>query len=373
MYPLNLLIKPASKKCNFKCKYCFYEDISKNRNISSYGFMELKTLETIIKKALNFSINKLDIAFQGGEPTLVGLDFYKNLIKYVKKYNEKNLEINYSIQTNGYFLNEQWAKFFAENNFLVGISLDGIKKTNDCNRIIEGELSSFEIIMGKIEILKKYNVDFNILTVITSQVAKNIKEIYNFYKENDFKYQQYIPCLDMIGDINGAKKYSLTPKLYGDFLCEIFDIWYEDILNGKYVYNRYFENIIAILKGYNPEACGMLGHCTLQNVIEADASVYPCDFYVLDKYKIGNLLEDEFIIIEQNRKNINFIEDSFKIEKKCLACKWKNLCRGGCRRYRENFLEGSIKQNYFCNSYKKFFEYSFDRLLNLAKIKIELD
>ena len=364
MYPINLLIKPASGSCNFKCKYCFYEDIAENRETASYGFMKLDTLETIIKKALSFSVSTCGFMFQGGELTLVGLEFYEKVIEYVNKYNHKNLKISYSIQTNGYLLDDNWARFLAKNNFLVGISLDGIKETNDINRITKNDEPTYNLILDKINLLKSHNVEFNVLTVITSQVAKNINKIYKFYKENNIVYQQYIPCLNPIGNYR-LKDYSLTPKIYGNFLCTLFDLWYKDITNNHFVYNRYFENIVGILKGYPPEACGMAGMCNIQNVVEADGSVYPCDFYVLDKYKIGNLLEDDFHKIHQNRQQIMFIENSTKIEEKCKKCKWLNLCRGGCRRDRDRALDGNLCINYYCDAYKKFFDYSIDRLLKL--------
>ncbi|WP_317367295.1 anaerobic sulfatase maturase [uncultured Tyzzerella sp.] len=364
MYPINLLIKPSSSNCNFKCKYCFYEDISKKREVSSYGFMSLNTLETLVKKALSFSSSHCNFMFQGGEPTLIGLNFYKKLVEYVKKYNTKNLKISYYIQTNGYFLNEEWAKFLYENNFLVGISLDGIKETNDTNRTTKEDIGTYDIVLNRINLLKKYNVEFNVLTVITSQVAKNINKIYNFYKENDIIYQQYIPCLNNIDDIK-LKDYSLTPKLYGNFLCNLFDLWYKDITSNNFVYNRYFENIVGMLKGYPPEACDMSGSCNIQNVVEADGSVYPCDFYVLDKYKIGNIITDDFIQIYKNIESIKFIETSLKVEEACKKCKWINLCRGGCRRNRDISLNGNLSINYYCDAYKKFFDYTIDRFLKL--------
>ena len=361
MYPLNLLIKPASANCNFKCSYCFYEDISKNRQTFSYGFMSFDTLEKIVKKALSFSVFSCGFMFQGGEPTLVGLDFYKNFISYVNKYNTKNLEISYCIQTNGFLLDDNWAKFLYENKFLVGISLDGIKETNDINRVDTDNKGTFDYVLDRINLLKKYNIDFNVLTVVTSQVAKNINKIYKFYKDNKLVYQQYIPCLNPIGD-DSLKAYSLTPKLYGDFLCNLFDLWYEDITNDNFIYNRYFENLVGILKGYTPEACSMRGVCSFQNVIEADGSIYPCDFYVLDKYKLGNILTDDFHKIH---KNISFIETSNKIEEDCKTCKWLRLCRGGCKRDRDKNLDGNLSKNYYCSSYKQFFDYSINRLLRL--------
>lgn len=362
MYPLNLLIKPASGYCNFKCKYCFYEDVAHNREVQSYGFMSIKTLEQIVKKALKFAKDECTFTFQGGEPTLVGLDFYKDLIKFQKKYNKKGLKIHNTIQTNGYLIDKEWAKFLHNNNFLVGISLDGTKEINDINRIDANKEGTYDNILETIELFNKYKVEYNILTVVTSYVAKNIRSIYEFYKEKNFSYQQYIPCLDPIGEKRGNHEYSLTPKLYGQFLKDLFDLWYEDMRSGRFVYNRYFENIVGIIKGFRPEACGMIGHCTLQNVIEADGSVYPCDFYVLDDQKIGNLIEMDFEDIERKRNKSKFIETSLKVEDCCMECKWKNLCRGGCRRDRDENMDGNLSLNYFCESYKEFFEYAIDRL-----------
>lgn len=365
MYPLNLLIKPASVYCNFKCKYCFYEDISNNREIQSYGFMSTKILEEIVKKALRFAKDECTFTFQGGEPTLVGLDFYKQLIKFQKKYSKRGLKINNSIQTNGYVIDKEWAKFLKNNNFLVGISLDGTKEINDSYRIDANREGTYDKILETILLLDRYKVEYNILTVVTSKVAKNIKSIYEFYKENNFIYQQYIPCLDPIGEERGNYEYSLTPELYGEFLKDLFDLWYEDIKNGKFVYNRYFENIVGIIKGFRPEACGMMGHCTIQNVIEANGSVYPCDFYVLDEQRIGNIIEEDFNDLEIKRKESKFIKSSLKVDDTCLECKWKNLCRGGCRRDRDENMDGNLSLNYFCESYKAFFEYAIDRITKL--------
>ena len=174
MYPLNLLIKPASGYCNFKCKYCFYDDVAQNREVESYGFMSTKTLEEIVKKALKFAKGECTFTFQGGEPTLVGLDFYKDLIKFQKKYNKKGLKIHNTIQTNGFLIDKEWAKFLHNNNFLVGISLDGTKEINDANRINANKEGTYNNILETIELFNKYKVEYNILTVVTSYVARNI-------------------------------------------------------------------------------------------------------------------------------------------------------------------------------------------------------
>lgn len=367
MPPLYLLIKPASGNCNMRCKYCFYADIADNREVFSYGMMTEETLEVIVRRAMQYAHKECTFAFQGGEPTLRGFDFYRNLIKYVDSNNKKSLAIHYAIQTNGMVIDDEWAEFFAKNNFLVGISLDGIQETHDYNRLSSGRTDTYKTVMQAIQLFKKHKVEFNILTVVNAQTAKRVGKIYGFYKRNNLNYQQYIPCLDPIGGERGLQSYSLTPDLYEHFLKTRFDLWYNDMILGQFTYDRYFENLIGMLLGYAPESCGMIGHCTYQYVIESDGSVYPCDFYVLDEYKIGNLLTDDFDTINQNREKLGFIQESMQTDEDCKLCKWFQLCRGGCRRDRDPILNGKLAKNYFCKAYKGFFEYSYERLMILAE------
>ena len=276
--------------------------------------------------------------------------------------------MNYAIQTNGYLIDDGWAQFFAGHKFLVGLSLDGIKDTHDINRIDAAGAGTYKKVMHAVQIFKKHKVEFNILTVINARTAKSIEKIYHFYKKNDLRYQQYIPCLDPLWESRGQHEYSLTPERYACFLKTLFDLWYYDVKKGEFVYNRYFENLVGMLAGCPPESCGMMGHCSCQNVVEADGSVYPCDFYVLDQYKLGNLASDDFETIEKKRGTISFIGESFYVSEECKQCKWYGICRGGCRRDREPMVDGKLSLNYFCSSYKEFFEYSYERLCELAEM-----
>src|SRR5699024_5362855 len=139
-------------------------------------------------------------------------------------------------------------------------------------------------------------------TVVNAQTAKKIQSIYTFFKKNGFRYLQFIPCLDPLGEEPGQRDYSLTPEAYGEFLCRLFDLWYKDLMNGEEVSIRQFDNYIQMLMGYPPESCGMSGVCSFQNVVESDGSVYPCDFYVLDEWKLGNLNINSFPELEEKRK-----------------------------------------------------------------------
>ena len=366
MTSLYLLIKPSSGNCNLKCKYCFYADVVENREISSFGLMSLSTLENIVKKALAHATRECTIGFQGGEPTLVGLDFYKGLISIVNQHNTKRLKVNYSIQTNGILIDRQWAEFFTENKFLVGLSLDGIKDVHDLYRLDSKGNGSFTEVMRVVRLFNSCKTEYNILTVVTSRLAKNIGKVYGFFKRNNLTYQQYIPCLDPLGEPPGQNPYSLTPEIYGQFLCALFDLWYNDITHDRMISIRYFDNLVYMLRGYPPESCGMAGHCTYQTVIEADGSVYPCDFYVLDEYCLGNLNTDDFASIDAKRKELRFIEFSKQLSSQCEGCRWYSICRGGCRRNREPLAVGNQSHNYFCESFKMFFEYAYERLMRLV-------
>lgn len=226
MPPIHLLIKPASSSCNLACKYCFYADVSDHRTVKTYGKMTLETLEVLVQKAMMEAEGSCTFAFQGGEPTLVGLDFYEVLIELEKKYARPGLQVQNAIQTNGTLVTEKWAKFFAKNKFLVGLSIDGTKQVNDELRCFRNGEGTYKRLLETVKLFDTYKVEYNVLTVITKQVAENIKEIYDFYIEYNLRYMQFIPCLDDIGEDKGSKDYSLTPRLYEIFLKDLFDKWY---------------------------------------------------------------------------------------------------------------------------------------------------
>lgn len=369
MPALSLLIKPASGNCNMRCRYCFYADELDNREIRSYGKMSVDTMHTIVEKAMEYGDYECTIAFQGGEPTLAGLDFYRDLVAYVTAHeNPKKLKIHYALQTNGYLINEEWAAFLGENHFLVGVSLDGIKEIHDRYRLDAAGKGTYQRVISAIRLLEKHQVEYNILTVVTAATARNGQKIYNYFKKNHFGYQQYIECLDPIGEEPGQHEYSLTPEKYGEFLKSMFDAWYLDMRSGTYVYNRYFENLMMIMAGQQPESCNMRGVCGKQWVFEADGSVYPCDFYALDQWRLGNIQENSFEEMDEKRDGLGFIQWSMRQQEDCQKCRWFGLCRNGCRRNREPVTAEHTNRNYFCKSYQMFFEYAYPRLEEIYQL-----
>ena len=364
MPPLSLLIKPASGSCNMRCRYCFYVDETENRAVALRGRMSEETMHTLVDKALAYADGECTFSFQGGEPTLAGLGFFRAMSDYVAAHpNPKGIRVRWSIQTNGYALDEDWCRWLRDNRVLVGISLDGPKEIHDRCRVDAEGKGTFQKVMQSIHLLEKYSVEFNILTVVSAANARRAGQVYNFFKKQGFAYQQYIECLDPLGEEPGGHDYSLTPERYEAFLKTMFDEWYRDVSAGYYVYNRYFENLLMILTGQQPESCSLRGVCQAQWVIEADGSVYPCDFYALDEWRLGNINTDSFAGMEQKRRESGFIAQSARVPDTCRSCRWAMLCRNGCRRNRAE----DTGQNRFCAAYQGFLEYAYPRLQELAQ------
>lgn len=364
MPALNLLIKPSSGACNLRCRYCFYHDEQANRETFSYGFMSEETLEILIKKALEYAGGFCSFGFQGGEPTLRGLDFYRKAVELQKKYNARHVEIANSIQTNGMGIDGEWAEFLHENRFLVGLSLDGVKDVHDQNRLDPEGGGTFNRVLRAAQKLQAHQVEFNLLTVVTGQTADSIAKTYRFYRRSGLLYQQYIPCLDPLGEERGASPYSLTPEKYAKFLKTLFDLWHRDVTAGRFIYIRYFENLLGMLLGRGPESCGLGGRCAIQNVVEADGSVYPCDFYCLDQWRLGNIREHGFRELTGCETAQRFLAEGRQGREECRECRFAPLCRGGCRRDREPLEAGG---NYFCPAYREFFAYALPRLQEMAQ------
>lgn len=369
MPPVSLLIKPASGMCTMRCSYCFYVDETAHRQIPSRGIMSGEVMKHLVDRALEFADRYCAFAFQGGEPSLAGLNFFQTFTDYVNRHpRAKQLKIEYSFQTNGYDLDEAWMEWFAKNHVLVGVSLDGPEEIHNRYRVDHAGNGTFQNVMKTIRRLEEHEIEYNILTVVTSASASCGRSLYDYFKENRFHFQQYIECLDPIGEIQGNREYSLTPEAYERFLKDIFDAWYQDMKAGHYIYNRYFENLMLIIAGQSPEGCNMRGVCGAQWVIEADGSVYPCDFYALDEWCLGNIETDSFETMEEKRQKLGFIQWSRRLPDECRTCRYVMLCRNGCRRNREPVTADSAQKNYFCTAYHGFLEYAYPRLVEILRI-----
>ncbi|MDV0446258.1 Anaerobic sulfatase-maturating enzyme [Methanosarcinaceae archaeon Ag5] len=367
MQALSLLIKPASGNCNMRCEYCFYNDVSESREMKNRGRMTEETLELLVKKVLSEVTGWCSFGFQGGEPMLMGLPFYEKLIEFQKKYNVHHIQIDNSIQTNGTLMTDEWAQFFAQNRFLVGLSIDGNQKTHDKLRLDAAGNATFGKCISAAEILTRNGADFNILSVVTKPFAADPDSVYEFYKKYDFHFIQFIACMDNLNEPHGSNPHSLDADSYGQFLNRIFDLWYDDFITGDYYSIRQFDNYVRMLMGEAPDNCAMTGHCQSYPVVEADGSVYPCDFYALDEYKIGDVRTGNFYEMLNSDASVRFMEPSGLVHEKCKACAYGFICRGGCRRDREPVTGGVPALNCYCEAYQQFFAHCLPRMADIAK------
>ena len=362
---VNIMIKPASSLCNLQCDYCFYRDEAAVRNSASYGMMSTAVLDAVLKKTLEYAQEECTIAYQGGEPTLRGLEFFQHSVESEKRYNHRHIKIHHALQTNGLLLDDQWCEFLKKNEFLVGISLDGRRKTHDRHRSYPNGEGSFIHVIEAISRLKKFEIPFNILTVVTEEIAAQAESVYAFYRKNKFSYLQFIPCIPPFGNEMEDHAF-LAPESYGRFLNTLFDLWYYDLMQNKQPYIQQFENLVMMRMGYPLDGCDQCGHCAAQYVVEADGAVYPCDFYALDQYRLGNLVTDDFPGLNRRQREIRFVERSMTIPERCQKCAYHALCRGGCRRMRKELGE-SIGENIFCESYQAFFAHCVSRINSIAQ------
>lgn len=364
--PISVMIKPVSGQCNMHCDYCFYRDETLKRKQMYYGIMSEKTLQNVIRRTLTQAKGMASFSFQGGEPTLRGLDFFRRLIELERQYNTGHVLIQNALQTNGTLLDEDWCRFLHDHSFLVGLSVDGLPEIHNRHRCLNGSSdSSYDRVIRASELLDRFQVEYNILTVVHADLAEQIEAVYHVYRQRGWNYQQYIACLEPLGENRGKSPYALTPDQYGEFLIRLFNLWHADALKGRQPYIRQFENYAGILMGYMPEACDQRGICGVQYVVEADGSVYPCDFYMLDEYLLGNFNYDRLENIDKRRKEIGFLEQSEKLDTDCFSCQYYRLCRGGCQRNRDRLPGQEMYRNYFCESYRRFFAACLPKLESL--------
>lgn len=322
--------------------------------------MSIETAENVIKSAVEYTRGtEIIFTFQGGEPMLSGMDFYKSFVSLAKKHNKYHSKVTYCLQTNGTLINDEWCVFFKENNFLLGVSLDGNEKQNKYRVYPDGS-SSFANVVKGIEMLKKYDVQFNVLSVVTKQLANSIRDNYKFMKQNNIYNFQYINCLKPFDKIFDDDFY-MNNDDYSFFLEKAFRLYFNDNMMGNGVSVRSFDNYLLLLRGGNAEQCGMNGFCSTQFVVEGDGTVYPCDFYCTDEWELGNINHSSFAEMNKSKKAKGFIKESFTVDDKCKKCAYFALCRGGgCKRSRYD--------TDFCKAYKKFFSSSVNMMKDLNKI-----
>ncbi len=346
-----------------RCTYCFYREEMADRAQADCGMMTEATLRLLIEQAFALAEQSCTFAFQGGEPTLAGIPFYEEFHRLVEQYNQKGIPVQYALQTNGLLVNDEWANLWVRHKYLIGLSIDGPADLHNRFRKDAAGEGTFQRVMQAAEVLRAHGVEFNVLTVVSYPSAANAAKLHQFFQKHKLPYRQYIP---LVASQSKKEAYTLTADRYGKFLCDLFDAWYKDICAGVYTYDRTFSNWIGMLRGQPPECCGMSGVCTPQLVIEANGNVYPCDFYATDEYLAGNIHSHTLEELWQSILQSDFATPSLTPNETCKTCPYFALCRGGCRRYREQ-KGGALGINTLCAGYKRFFPYALPRLLALAR------
>lgn len=348
MPPLSIMIKPASSLCNMRCRYCFYHDVSNLREVKSFGVMNEGTAEKLVKEAFAFADGEsVTFVFQGGEPLLAGLDYFRQFVSLVQKHNTRRSRVYFGLQTNGTLVTDEWAKFFKDNGFLIGLSLDGGYTDNKFRLDSEGK-NAYEKITAAANLFKKYEVEFNILTVLTGYCADHIDDIYKTLTRKGYKYLQFIPCLRPFGDQSESELY-MTDRQYAKYLIHGFNAYVKDYVRGNYTSVRYFDNLVHLYLGNPVEQCGLCGHCMHQFVVEGNGNVYPCDFYCTDEWLLGNINDTGLDALAHSERATVFLRESLQVEEKCKTCRYYPLCRGGgCKRMRND--------RDYCEAYRAFFK-----------------
>ena len=365
MKHLSVLIKPASSLCDMRCKYCFYHDISSLREAKSFGFMKGGVMEKLIDQVyldLDHG-DHMSFAFQGGEPTLIGLNFFKQFVAYINKQ-IKQVHVSYTIQTNGLKIDDNWCLFFKENQFLVGLSIDIDPSLHDENRYDVNGQGTYKRVMKTKALFDEYQVEYNVLSVLTNQLARHPQKVFNFLLAQKIRYIQFIPCLEEL-DTEEPSPFALTPSRFASFYTALFKLWLKEFSQGNYISIKLFDDLIHLLATGKPTACGMLGNCKSQYVIEADGSTYPCDFYVLDEYQIGNITaQTVFEMARSTNLNKFLCTNGESKPEYCQKCPFYRMCFGGCKRMR-NAIYFNEKESQ-CG-YQSFLTQNIEKLTELAQ------
>jgi uncharacterized protein len=379
----SLLTKPTGAVCNLACEYCFY--LSKDQLYEGSSFrMTDEVLKSYLKQYLQSQTDpEISVAWQGGEPTLMGLDFFKRSVELVNTYKKPGQQVNYTLQTNGTLLDEEWCTFFKKNNFLIGLSLDGTRPMHDAYRLNKGGAGTYDKVIRAWELLKKYKVDTNILCTIHAANASHPLKLYRFFRDTlQAEYIQLIPIVERIQtstDLEAINEIhrplhekrplyvqqgsqvsprSVQPDQFGDFMIAIFDEWVQHDVGRVFI--QTFDTALASWYGLPASVCIFQEVCGTAIVLEHNGDLYSCDHFVEPDYRLGNILETSLTDLASSTQQLKFGQDKLdRLPDYCRSCDVLFACHGECPRNR--FIttpDGKEEElNYLCSGYKRFFHH----------------
>lgn len=379
-HPLYMMAKPSGSLCNLACKYCYYLEKSNLYNECQQQIMSDTLLEKFIDEYITSqTMSNVLFTWHGGEPLMRPLSFYKRVIQLQKQY-ARGRNIDNCIQTNGTLLTDEWCEFLHDNNWLVGISIDGPQEFHDEYRRNKQGAPSFQKVMRGINLLKKHGVDWNAMAVVNDYNGDYPLEFYHFFKNIGCHYLQFSPIVEryihhedgrnlasvkenIINDKesaaqpSGLTEFSITPEQWGNFLCAIFDEWVRNDVGEYYV--QLFDATLANWAGVAPGVCSLAKNCGHAGVIEFNGDVYSCDHFVFPEYKLGNIKDNSLVEMMYSDRQKNFgLSKSSTLPRQCQKCKYLFACNGECPKNRfATTVDGEPGLNYLCKGYHQFFEH----------------
>ncbi|WP_292463262.1 anaerobic sulfatase maturase [Methanolobus sp.] len=364
---IHVLAKPTGAVCNLACKYCFF--LSKETLYPGSDFrMSDEILDRYVRQLIEaHSTPQVTIAWQGGEPTLMGIDFYRYAIELQEKYRKPGMTFENTMQTNGTLLNDEWCRFFRENNFLIGISIDGPRELHDAYRVNRKGKGTFDMVMHGLRLLQKHGVEYNILTTVNRVNADHPLEVYRFLRdEAKTSWIQFIPIVERVNrdgstlcqEGDRVTDRSVRPEQLGKFLITIFDEWVHNDV-GKIFVQTFEAAARSWMRLPSSGMCVFDETCGTGLAMEHNGDIYSCDHFVEPKYLLGNIMENELASLAASERQYSFGRDKKdSLPRKCLECDVYFACHGGCPKNR--FLktsDGERKLNYLCDGWKAFFRH----------------
>ena len=360
----HMLAKPTGAICNLACSYCFFLDKELLYPGSPFRMSD-EVLENYIRQLIEgHRTPQVTVAWQGGEPTLMGIDFYRRAIEFQNKYRKPGMTFENTMQTNGTLLNDEWCEFFKENNFLIGISIDGPRELHDAYRVNKGGEGTFDKVMRGLRLLQKHEVEYNVLTTVNRINADYPLEVYRFQRDEvGTDWIQFIPVVERLDDQGLAlsqagttvSERSVKPEQFGRFLTTIFDEWVHNDVGQVYV--QTFEAAARNWMGLTSGMCVFNETCGLGLAIEHNGDLYSCDHYVEPNYRLGNIADTEMIELIVSDRQKKFGKDKLDtLPHQCLNCKVRFACHGECPKNRfTTTAAGDPGLNYLCAGWYNFF------------------
>lgn len=369
--PMYVMLKPVGARCNLACEYCYYLEKNSYYADNPHHVMSDALLEHFIASYIEAqTMSEIQFTWHGGEPLLRSLDFYRKALALQKKY-ARGRKIENCLQTNGTLLTDEWCRFFKENDWLVGVSIDGPKTFHDAYRKNKQGKPSFDEVMRGIHLLDKHEVSWNAMAVVNRLNADFPVEFYRFFKDIGCRYIQFTPVVERIvqrddthlavvseADRAVLADFSVTPEQWGTFLCSVFDEWVRQDVGTFFI--QLFDATLSNWMGFTPGICTLAKYCGHAGVMEFNGDVYACDHFVFPEYKLGNLATHTLVEMMYGERQTRFGKDKYDtLPTQCKDCEYLFACHGECPRNRFcRTTTGETGLNYLCAGYYRFFRHA---------------